>query len=250
MKNFGKLKNVFNNILAEGVSENDKVKKNIFKSYVKQLKENKILKTQFDVYTRVESLIEENDFKASEKVKRILESINVFNKKDIYKANEKLVKLMGDRDINIEYDNKDLHENISTLIFSSDVDDYVDSLNETIQYTKSNTIKEVVETAGIPNTLFAPMIVDKFNEKYSDLDESTKKAIKTLLEGDNEAKEELFKETVRECLNLINEKLEDAETDLKESLLAAKENLLNRTYDFNKFETDITKVINLKNDLQ
>lgn len=253
MENFGKLKNIFNTILAEGISEKNDTKKDIFKKYIKLLKENKILKTQFDVYTKIESMVEESEFKATEKIKKILESINKYDKKSIYEANQKLVNLSKGRNIDEDYKEKSLHENISNLIFSKDVDKYVDSLHEAVQYVKTNILKEEVKGLGVPNNLLASIAIDKYNEAYSDLDESSKKIIKSIIEGNDEIREELFNENIKECISLINEKLKKEyrgeDIAIKESLLAAKENLLERKYNPNTFDKDIAKIITLKDDL-
>ncbi len=249
MKNFGKLKNIFNTILAEGISEKSDLKKDIFKKYVKTLKENKILKSQFDAYTKIESMVEENEFKATEKIKKILESMKEFDEKEIYEANNKLFNLTKGRNIDEDYKRKELHENITNLIFSKDVDTYVDSLHETVEYAKSNTTKEIVESAGIPNSLLASIAIGKFNDRYNDLDETTKKAIKIIVEGDEESKKEIFSESIKECLELVNERLKDAEPSIKESLLLVKENLLGRTFNSETFKNDIVKILDLKQDL-
>jgi hypothetical protein len=248
MKNFGKIKNIFNTILAEAITDKDETKKSLFKSYIKILKENKILKTQFDIYTKIEKMVEGNQFKAEKKINRIIESIREFEHKAIIEANKKLAELIIDKEIE-DYKSEELHENISNLIFSVDVDTYVDSLYETIEYTKKNTIKEEVKGNGVPNELLAKLAVDKFNDAYTELDENTKKAVKVIVEGNDETKESLFNNTIKECISLINDKLKDSDVDIKESLLAAKENLLDRTYSNDTFENDIAKMLNLKNDL-
>jgi len=250
MENFGKLKNIFNTILAEGISEKNDTKKTLFKKYIKMLKENKVLKTQFDVYTKIESMVEENELKATEKIKKILESLKDYDKKSIFESNQKLFELSKGGNIEEDYNEKSLHENISNLIFSKDVDTYVDSLHETVQFVKTNIIKEEVKGNGVSNELLATIAIDKFNETYAELDESMMKVVKTILESDKESREDLLKEGVKDCISLINEKLKDADVTIKESLLAAKENLLDRTYNADTFENDITKILNLKNDLK
>ena len=47
MKNFGKIKNIFNDLVSEGIAIKDTKSINLFKKYVKTIKENEILKTQF-----------------------------------------------------------------------------------------------------------------------------------------------------------------------------------------------------------
>jgi len=254
MENFGKLKNAFNTILTEGISEKNDVKKGIFKKYIKMLKENKMLKTQFDVYNTIELMVESNEFKANEKIKKVLESTSNFDNKKLTKLNTKLLKLLEGVDLECDYENKILHENISNLIFSKDVDKYVDSLHETIQYTKTNTIKEDVKGNGVSNDILISVAVDKFNDRYSDLDESSKVIVKSILEYKDEDKEILFNDNITECITLINGKLKNEfkgdELSIKESLLAAKENLLGRNYDKNNFISDMSKILTLKQDLK
>ena len=65
MQNFGKITNAFNGVLAEGLVSKDTNNKQIFKKYIKTIKENEILKTQFLVYNNIENKIEKNEFKAN-----------------------------------------------------------------------------------------------------------------------------------------------------------------------------------------
>lgn len=249
MENFGKLKNAFNNILSESIVDKDKNKKKIFKQYVKALNESSILKKQFDVYFRIENIIESNQFKASEKIKKIVESLKSFNKSEIIEANAKLSSIIEGFEIESDYDKKELHENISNLIFSDDVDVYVDSLNETVEHAKTNKVKEVNESYGVPNSLLSVLSVNRYNEEYSDLSESDKELISVIIESDDEAKEDLLKDRISECMDLVNERLKDANVDLKETLLAAKEKLMNIQYNNESFKKDIVKVLGLQESL-
>lgn len=255
MKNFGRIKNMFNDILGEAIANKDVSKKKLFNKYVANLKENEILKTQFNVYTSIEGLIEENQFKASEKIKLNVDTLKNFKKEDILESNNKLIELLGDTNIDQAYDKESIHETISNLIFSDDINGYVDSLNEAVEYVTSNTPKEVFESAGIPNSILTSIVVDKFNDKYGSLDESSKKLVKLVFEGTEEDKVKLFKESISDCLELINEKLNNEENkvedlDVREGLLSAKENLLDREYKKDSFEKDMVKIINLRNDLK
>lgn len=254
MKNFGKIKNIFNTILAEAIASKDVVKKKTFNKYVTSLKESEILKTQFSVYTSIENLIEENKFKASEKIKMNVDTLKSYTKEDIINTNNKLMELAGDVKVDSKYDKQSIHESITNLIFSDDINKYVDSLNEAVEYAKSNTPKEVFESAGIPNSILTSIVVDKFNTKYNSLDESSKKLIKLVFEGTEEDKAKLFETSVKDCLDLINEKLNNEfrgeDVAIKESLLSPKENLLGRTYVKESFDKDIVKILNLKSDLE
>ena len=51
--NFGQIKDVYNELLAESISTGNKNKKGLFKGYIKALKENEILKSQFFIYSNI-----------------------------------------------------------------------------------------------------------------------------------------------------------------------------------------------------
>lgn len=91
-KNFGHIKSVYNTLLSESVMSEDKSKKELFKNYVKSLKENEILKTQFLVYTNIEQKVEKDINKASMFVKENIDLFSKYSKKDIFEANSKLVE--------------------------------------------------------------------------------------------------------------------------------------------------------------
>lgn len=96
MKNFGEIKNIFNTLLAESLVKKDKNKQKLFHSYLKLIKENEILKTQFLVYDNIENKIEGNENKIYQYIKENIELLKKFKKKDILEANEKLVKLLNE----------------------------------------------------------------------------------------------------------------------------------------------------------
>ncbi len=72
MKNFGFIKSVYNELLSESISEKNSETKSVFKKYLKSIKENEILKTQFLIYKNIENKIEENEAKADENIKEII----------------------------------------------------------------------------------------------------------------------------------------------------------------------------------
>jgi len=250
MKNFGKIKNIFNTLLSESMASKNVEKRKLFKKYIKMLSENEILKTQFNVYNSIEDMFEENQFNASTKIKMTIDLLESYDRKDIIAANTKLSDLVKGRNLDSPYTNNKLHESISNMIFEKDINKFVDSLNEAVEYAKGNSPRQVNESVGLPNKIFAPLLVDRYNERYSGLDESEKTLIKTILESDEEGKAELFKTVVAECLELVNERLKDAEVNLKEGLLAVKENLLTREYIQESFDKDIFKILELKEDLK
>lgn len=96
MKNFGEIKNIFNTLLAESLVKKNKNKQKLFHSYLKLIKENEILKTQFLVYDNIENKIEENENKIYQYIQENIKLLKKFKKKDILEANEKLANLLNE----------------------------------------------------------------------------------------------------------------------------------------------------------
>lgn len=253
MQNFGKIKNAFNGILEEAVGTNNNKDKQLFGKYVRTIKENKVLRTQFLIYNNIETKVEENDFKANLFLQENLNLLNKFSKKEILEANTKLASMIS---INSEVcDNEALYENISTLIFternSENIDTVIEATTNIIKYITENKSKETNESIGLPNSMLTSIMVDKYNDKYSEINETEYKIIRTLIDSDDATKLEVYTETVKECLSLINEKIADSPIDTKELLLNVKEKLLNDKSEITEdYFTNISKLIDLKNSLQ
>lgn len=253
MQNFGKIKNAFNNLLIEAVVTKDAKNKQLFGKYVKAIKENKVLKTQFFIYDNIENKIEENEFKANLFLQENLNLLNKFSKKEIIEANTKLASMINDIPEVVE--NKDLYENISTLIFterqSGNIDSVVEATSSIIQFIKENKAKESVEAIELPTSMITSIMVDKYNSKYSNLDESEYKVVKSLIDSTDEEKKAVYAETLRECIDLINKSFPDASVERKEKLLMVKDKLLNDKTEVNEdYLANISKLIELKSNLQ
>lgn len=253
IKNFGHIKSVYNTLLSESVMSDDKSKKELFKGYVKSIKENEILKTQFLVYTNIEQKVESDATKAAMFVKENIDLFSKFNKKDIIEANTKLVEnILFEKDV---IDNKELYESISTLIFTNKtpetIDTIVEATSKIVDYIVNNKAKNVAEAIELPNSMLSTMMVDKYNEKYASLDESEKKILKTLIESTDEEKKEVYSNTIRECISLIDEKLDTSDLNAKDKLLRVKDRLLNDKQEINEdFIKNISKLVELRSNLK
>tara|TARA_R110002050_G_scaffold79261_11_gene169395 strand:- start:2238 stop:3029 length:792 start_codon:yes stop_codon:yes gene_type:complete len=262
MKNFGKIKNSFNILLSESITLKKNEGKTLFKGYVKQIKENKILSTQFLIYKNIEDMVEENETKIIELIKENISLMDKYSTKEIEKANNSLFEgyLSGKEFGDIYGSNeklKALHEDISKLILTkrkaNTINDIVDATYRVSEYIKGKKPKSndnISEGLNVPNSMITSVFVEKFNEKYKDLNESELKVVNLVVESTSEEKEEFYKDTIRDCITLIDETLVSSDLLVKESLLAAKDNLLRREYNDDKFIKDITKILNLKKDLK
>ncbi len=254
IQNFGKIKNAFNSILVEGMVTKNNINKGLFQKYLKSIKENEILKTQFLVYDNIECKIEENEFKASQFVQENIDLLKKFTKKEILEANAKLATdILFEDDSN--YHNNLLHENISKLIFTektpSNIDSIVEAISGIVNYIKTNKKIELTEAIELPSNLLSSIMVDKYNEKYSSLDESEKQIIKALINATDEEKIEIYSNTLRECIDLINNKLTEADLASKDKLLRVKDKLLNDKREINEdFPKNMSKLAELRETLK
>jgi DNA-binding Lrp family transcriptional regulator len=251
--NFGEIKYTYNTLLAESLSNNLSDGKVAFKKYIKTIKENAVLKTQFDIYYNLENKIETDGWKAFAYLNECLSLMDNFTKKEINEANKKLNEnnFIKENKIKINENKVKLYSAIDTLIKSNKTSSNLDKIFEAkitvVDYILNNRKEpKVVEGYGLPNSVLSEIAVEKFNEEYGDLTESEKEAILVSIDSDDTKKEELYNKTIKECLDLVNDKLAESSGDVKEKLLATKENLLNRVYMGESFVNDISKVIELK----
>ena len=245
-------------MLTEGLIRKDAAHKALFKKFLKTIKENKTLKMQFDVYSNIEGKVDTDVNNASLYVEENIKLLQSLGSKEILKANTALMKLAEGKidgiTINYPAEKKELHENISKLIFTKKnpktIDSIVESKVQLVSHILNNTIAEETVSEGVvPNGVLSSLYVNKFNEKYSDLSEGDKKLFNALLETDVEKQAVLYSDLVRECVTLVNKNLEGTESNVKETLLSVKERLLTLEYNQETFADDVERIAKLKSTL-
>ena len=105
---------------------------------------------------------------------------------------------------------------------------------------------ELTEKIDLPPSVVSKMVVNRFNTKYEDISEGEKRILKSILNGSEEDKKNLYDELVRECIDTIDSKLNESDIELKGKLLSAKDKLLRMSYNEETYNTDISKIYNLK----
>ncbi len=257
MQNFGRIKNTFNGILAESVVTKQDANKQLFKKYVKAIKESKILTLQFLVYNNIENKVDTDSNSANFFVNENLKLLEKFKIEDIIKENAKLVSLdkSVEGKLNETYKLSELHESLSKLITTkrtaNSIDEISKNLVSVVDYIKTNKVKEINEVIDLPTSMISSIMVDKYNKKYSTLDESEKLVLKALIESTDEEKKTVYSTMVRECIDLINVKLKTSDTIAKDKLLSVKDKLLNDKQEIDEnFNKNISKLVELKNTLK
>ena len=256
MQNFGKIKNAFNGILVEAIVLKNDTNKSLFKKYVKTVKESEILRTQFLVYNNIENKIESDTNSANFFVTENIKLLEKFDIDDIITENNKLHSLLKETPVEV-YDERlsKLHESLSNLITTKrtpiSIDGIGKDINNVVEYVKSNKVKETSNVIDLPSSMISTIMVDKYNEKYANLDESDKKILKVLIDSNDEQKKEVYSATIRECIELINDKLTGSDLDAKDKLLRVKDKMLNDKQEINEdFNKNISKLIELRDSLK
>lgn len=250
--NFGYIKDSFNNLLAENIVTKSSGDNDLFKKYLKIIKENEILKTQFIVYTNIENKVESDSLKATLFVKENIELFSKFKKQEILEANQTLAKLLP---VNVTSGGNDLYENINNLIFAEksfkNIDKIVEATTNVVNHILNNKSKEIIENYNLPNSVIGSLMVEKYNQKYSDLSADEKELLKSLINSDDENKKQIYSNLLRECVDLINENLKTDDLEIKDKLLRVKDKLLNDKQEINEdFLKNISKLTDLKNNLK
>lgn len=249
MNNFGNIKDTFNNILSNSLLNKDEKGKKLFSKYVNTLKEDTKLRNEYLIYKNLTSVKFKNESDARYFIK---ENIELLKNNDSSKGIEKLESLLEGKDMVV--DNNEIYNHIDTLRNTEKTPETLIKIQESINYLTEHMLKEVVivenefESVDIPPSVLTKMATNRFNLKYQDITEGEKEIIKTILNGDDEDKKEVYNNLKTECIDIIDKKLnENVDLDIKDKLLKVKDKLLRMTYNPDEYVKDINNVYELKN---
>ena len=255
MKNFGEIKNRFNEILTESIVKKDDAGRKTFGNYIKMLKENVILNIQYHIFDNIENKYFEDKSDAKDYIKENISLLNDFTKEQIIEANSKLAGMVS-FESGEDYEGKELHDNITNLIFTDKKAETLDSITESIHLLRDHMTTqridegEKTEKIDLPPSIVSKMVINKFNTKYENISEDEKKIIKSILNGSEEDKKNLHTEMVRECVDTIDSKLDESDINIKGKLLSAKDKLLRMSYNEETYTSDISKIYNFKESVE
>lgn len=250
MSNFGNIKDTFKNLVIESTIKKDDKGKKLFSKFLKTIKENETLKNQYLIYSNLQNSKFDDGVEAREFVKENISLLKGLNKEHINKGNEFFLKVLKGNEIVKE--NQEFYNKVTYLVNTKKTPSNLKKVNESINHIVSvmlekEDVEEVVtESLDLPPSVLTKLAVNKFNSRYSNISESEKEIIKTVLNGSNEDKEEIFNKLKRECIDTINNKLnESSDLDLKDKLLKVKDKLLNTDFSLDNFKTDLGKIYDL-----
>jgi hypothetical protein len=255
MDNFGNIKDTFKSLVVESIIRKDEKGKKLFSKFLKTIKENETLKDQYLIYNNLQTKKFDDGSEAKDFIKENISLLKSLNESHIQKGNDFFIKLLKGNKIVKENDS--FYKDVSYLIKTEKTPSNLHKINETISkitriMLEKEDVEEVVtETINLPPSVLTKLAVNKFNTRYSDINESEREIIKTVLNGSDEDKENIFKKLKRECIDTIDSKVnESSDVELKHKLLKVKDKLLNTNYNLDNFNTEISKIYDLKESIK
>lgn len=232
--NFGVIYNVF----EQNIDDLYKTKKGkrIIKEVYNLIKNDKLLNEQFKIYDLFEKSTNIENVK--DFVNESLSLVKNYNKKDIIKANSKLIKLIESKKLNefveIPEEVENLYEAVEYLMLNkktfNNVNDYLNAQNVIVEHIENNNksvINEKKETLTIDT--FEEMLDEEQNKFDEKLNEDEKKLI-AMFTNKNSKNRDIFETYKRKTLHKINEVLEKSEEEDKEQWKNVYENVKAKMY--------------------
>ena len=258
MQNFGQINETFKNILVDSIITKDEKGKKVFKAYIKALKENKILKTQYAVYQKLENKVSigGEEERSTIFIDECISMLQNLGRDNIVETNRKLVNFLKKNGYKVytdEYDFKSLHEHINNVAFLERNTKNVNTIVESKIFIKnySNLVEKKEHKIVEPysNKMLIPLLKNKFNEKYANLSELEKKVIRLSINGTDDDKKVLYSGTIKECVDLVNEQLKECSIEQKDTLLQVKDKLLRYNFNSDNFASEMSEMNYLKTTL-
>jgi hypothetical protein len=255
MENFGNIKDTFKNIVIESVLRKDEEGKKLFSKFLKTLKENKTLGDQYLIYKNLQTKKFDDPSEAKDYIKENISLLKDLNESQLKEGNDYFLKLLKGNKIIKENDS--FYSDISFLSNTKKTLSNIDKINEStnnitrLMLEKEEEVSVVKESLELPPSILTKLAVNKFNSRYSNIDESEKEIIRTVLNGTDDDKETIYKKLKRECIETIDKKLnESSDLDLKDKLLRVKDKLLNMEYNKEDSVNKISSIYELKESIK
>jgi len=243
---FGKIKQDINNILFESYSDKNRFKM-IFKEFYNILKNNKTIKEYYIVYSNIETKKFDDVSDATSYLNESLDYLKSLDG-DFSLAHDFILKYKSEK----TFVKETLLENIDTLLQDTK-SNLIESRMSAKKYlvshllTKKSVSDNLVE-GTLPIKVYTNLIAKKFNKKYENLNEWEKDLIKTIISNDENKLSSIEESIVKENLELVNNKINIGDTELKEKLSKVKLKL--ESYSSTDKKDSIIKLIKLKTDLE
>jgi len=213
------------------------------------LKDSELLQLEFNVFDNIENKTISDDIKAMRYVDNNIKLFETYTTQELNDEHLKLKKFIKKDEIKkVDKYRLQLFESIGNLIqeslkISTDVD--VNIIHESLDFVIDHIKKEKITESKIEEEIYSDEVIEiamsKFNEKYSELNESELEFIKKVINCND--KKELFNELIAENTLLLKSIGENENSDK----IAKTINRINEMkYKEETFNDDILKLYELR----
>lgn len=223
--------------------------KKVTEDFLDVIKNSPILQLEFKVFNNLESKYIENDLAASRYIDNNIKLFEIYTNKEIEKEHEKLKSFITE-DVHVDNTKVQLYIAINNLIkesLTSHDDVNVDTIHESFEIVLNHikTPKNKAESFDLKliNEDVIQIAVDKFNEKYSILNEEDKNLLLRLIKSSSDEKEALLEEYKNESLAILESVNRDS---LKDNIAKAIQKIKEMMYDAQTVDNDIISLHELK----
>lgn len=258
--NLGVAKEIVSNTITNEFMSESKIdnSKGLMTNLVETITKSPVLMNEYVVYNNIENKHTENDIIATKFIDHNIGKFSEFSIGEIREAHESLEKYVNDTNVgNINESKLKLYNSIGTLIVESNNPD--GDINEIhLAYENVLThIKENVEVEEIDNSMqfldenidlnnVVSIATDKFNEKYSTLNENERDLLNKLVYGSEDENKVLFEELKLD--NIATLELIDS-NGVEDKVNESIHKIRNMAYSKNTLVNDIIKLEKFKADI-
>jgi hypothetical protein len=224
--------------------------KKVAKSLLEIIKESPILQLEFKIFNNIENKHIENDVLATRYIDNNIKLFETYTIDELENEHKKLIKFIKEDQIS-DNNKVKLYESVFNLIEESlktydevDVDKIHESFNVVLEHIKKDKTKNnIIESENI-NEDIIELAINRFNEKYSNLDEQDIDLFKKLVSYSDDEKLKLFEDFKINNISLI-ESL-DLEEDKK---IKTIKKINEMVFDITEIDNNIIKLHELKKEL-
>lgn len=254
--NFGVIKATFTNYLNE--SENVLARERFCK-FMNMIKESKSLRLQFEVYKNLESKYISNETLA---MKYIDENIALFEKANIgggliQLETKKLSTLLEGLEVKVSKAKAELYESINYILstkgtLNQNVDKKHEAYITILEFVMNNKPRLVEATTTsynqIPKEYLVRKAIEKFNERFSTLNESDRAIFKSIVSNDIVEKQKVFVHLKEETVSSLKALIGHSEINA-ERVSESVSKIENMEFNTETFSNDVLNLHELKSDV-
>jgi hypothetical protein len=245
-RNFGELNYIFEDALPRLFKSNKKA----LKECMTMIKEDKNLLYQFKFYNALSKYSSNDD--AKDYIKESLElASNNINYKTVSESVKRFGKLLAKHElganVELDEDTKKYYSSCTKLLTEKKK---ITNLNERVNHISylNKYLMEHKKPAEVESIDIKKM-TESLDKKIANLNENERALVKDIIDAKKpraEAiKEELFNKFKNECINKVNEMLQQENCDEKDGLNNIKEQLENQRYCSETIVKDIAKIMEI-----